>query len=603
MNTFRIYKTLLICLSIGLLSLFASCNKDDNDGNSTTIDETYKPVALTPISGLRIAWDYGSLTKLANTGSCPKMLRVSDEILVVVYESGYSIYAIISSNNGVSWGAPLTLFAKGTHQGKNGENTITYTDLMTQPTIIKLSNGDIVAACAVIFQYTLNNLVTEYPAAIRTRRFSLDGTLENAQQVYCNLGCESPNLLDLPNGELQLYFANSTTAQTVEMMSSTGLLTSFTEQQIEMIYSSNQGKTWSGEIKEFGADGVDLKWSGAKKIAYRASKFNNNPSAAIIGSNIVIAYGDNKTVTFKPYVVRTSVESNWPYPINGDSPEREYAIYELLPDKYFMGYPSLLALPSGESLIAYETDADRNENCETLEVVISEKDALNFTKASRPLNFVKDKYATLNSLSLFDDNTIIALTTSNYLSSSDAAPLSIKGHLINDLSITSSEIENHPLFIGGLSETNTQIGLGIDASNFYVEAVVTDKTPFIANTSSQNGDGIYLYIDAANLSLLDVDAGISKLWISSNGDIVRWDGKEGVWVKGSADGISATVTSSANGYTLSITIPKNKLTNFNSKAIRFGAGLSDYTSAETGTIELLSLCKDLRSSSWLGVTF
>ena len=602
MNAFKVYVT-SICLTAILLSVFSSCKDEDGPDNRGITDETYKPVKLTPVSGLRVAWDYSSLTKLANKGSSLKMVRISEQTLVGVYESDYSIYAIISNDNGITWGTPMTLFGKTTHQGTHGEQTITYTDLMTQPSITQLSNGDLVAACGVIYKYTIDNIATEFPAAILTRRFSIDGNLETIQQVYSNLGCESPALLELPDGELQLYFANSTTSETVEIISSTGLFITYGEQQIEMIYSRDEGATWSSYIGGFGPDGIEKRWTGSKIISYRSGKINNSPSAAILGDNIVLAYGDNRNVTFKPYIVRTSLTNNWVYPVNGDAPEREYAFYEMLPEKYFMGYPGLLTLPSGESLLAYETDADRDEGCEALEVAISDRNALDFTKTTRPLGLTKSIRSVMNSLMLFDDKTIVALTTSNYQSPSADAPWYIKGYLMNDLIISDADITNYPLFVGGLSEANVRVGLGVDGSHLFVEAKAIDATPVSATAGSLEGDGIYLYIDAANLSLLDVDTGISRLWISAEGDVTRWDGKEGEWHPVSSGGISAVSIKDEFGYTLSITIPKSSLTNFNNSGIRFGVGLSDYSDMTKGTIELLSQCKDLRSSSWLGIKF
>lgn len=602
MNTLKVYIT-SICLSVILLSVFSSCKQEDGPDDTGRMEELYKPIKLTPISGLRVAWDYSSLAKLADKGNSPKMVRVSEQTLVAVYESDNSIYAIISDDNGTTWGTPLLLFGKTTHQGIHGEQSITYTDLMTQPAVIRLSNGDMIAACGVIYKYTVADVVTEYPAAILTRRFSIDRTLGKIQQVYCNLGCENPALLELPDGQLQLYFANGTIPETVEMMSSTGLSILFNEQQIEMIHSKDGGQTWSGYIGEFGPDGVEKRWTGSKIIAYRIDKINNSPSAALLGDNIVLAYGDNRNVTFKPYIVRTSLGNSWPYPVNGDSPNRENAFYEILPEKYFMGHPYLLTLSSGESLMVYETDADRDEDYKTLEVAISDKDALNFTKPTRPLGFIKKMRSVMNSLMLFDDNTVIALTTSNFQSSFDNAPWYIKGHLITDLTISDAVITDYPLFVGGLSEANAKVGLGVDGSNLYVEAKVVDNTPVPATAGSQEGDGIYLYIDAANLSLLDVDTGIYKFWVSTEGDVTRWDGKEGQWHPVSSSGMNATSTKDEFGYTLSITIPRISLANFNNNGIRFGVGFSDYTDTGTGTVELLSQCKDLRSSSWLGIKF
>ena len=601
MTAFK-FSTITIGFSIALMSFFLSCDNEDGPDTPWIIDNTYKQVKLTPISGLRVAWDYSSLQRLAEEGSHPVVIRVSADSLFAIYEYQQSIYGVISNDNGVSWGSPFTLFEKTSHQGTHDEHTITFDNLMTQPTAIKLSNGDIVIACGVTFSYTVETVVTEFPAAILTRRIASNGTLEPILEAYRNFGCESPSFLELPNGDLQLYFSNGTVAQTLDVISSTGLLATIGEQKIDMIQSHDRGATWSSYIGEFGPDGIEKRWTGSKTIAFRSDKINRSPSASILDDKIILAYADNRNVTFKPYVIRTPVVNNWPYPINGDSPDREYALYEILPNKYFMGEPSLLVLPTGESLLAYETDANRNKTCETLEVAISDKESLNFTKTNRPLDFMLDIRAINNSLMLFDDNIILASMTSNLGSSPNNAPWLIKGHVMNDLSITDATITDYPLFIGGLSDANVMIGLGVDNSNLYVEAKAVDNTPVYASTDSQEGDGIYIYIDAANLSLLDVDKGIYKFWISTEGDIKRWDGKEGEWNPATSSGITANATKDESGYTLSITISKASLTNFNNDHIRFGAALSNYTESSKGSVELLSLCKDLRSSSWLGVS-
>lgn len=602
MINFNIYKK-VFWLSVMIIAVFTMC-QDKDDDNGPVIDEPYRPVKVTPISGLRIGWDHSSLDRLAESGSFLRMIRLDDSSLVAVYEENNNIYIRRSQDDGLSWSSPDVLFPKSSHEGKDGDYKITMNDLMTQPTIIQLENGDLLAACAVVYSYEISKEVIEYPAAIHLRRISGGTYMRPIIEVYSNLGCESPSLLELPDNTIQLYFTNGPTATSIEMMSSTALLTEIHEQKIEMISSSDGGLSWSSHIKEFGPDGADELWTGAKTIATRAKKSNKTPSAAVVADDIVVAISDNKTVTFKPFTVRTSIEANWAYTINGDTKDRHYAFYEIVPDEYYMASPDLLVLSSGETLLGYETDANRFDNSETMEVAIGDEKAMDFQKFTQPFPFPDRNNAINNSLMQFDDKTIVAMTTSNFEKPVDkTAPWYIKGHLINDLSITESEITEYPIFVGAKSDANIRVGLGVDEANLYVNVKATDDTHFPAEAGSQKGDGVYLYIDAANLSLLDVDKGISKLWISSEGDVTRWDGKEGTWVSASADGIDVTPTSEADGYLLEIVIPTSKLTNFNRTGIRFAVGLTNYVNSEEGTTELLSLCKDLRSSSWLGVTF
>ncbi|MDR1864593.1 MAG: hypothetical protein LBR08_03380 [Bacteroidales bacterium] len=606
MKRYKFHTGRLLLLG-AILALPGACGKEE-DKNDGIVDDSYKPVQITPVSGLRIAWDYSSMTRLAAKGASPEMIRASDGSLVAVYESEGVVYLTRSTVVGDTWSAAVTLFAKSSHSGKNGDYVITYTELAGQPTVIQLAGGDLVAACAVRYQYTLDNVVTEFPAAIRLRR--IDGTNLSlsaaAVDVYVNLGTESPAFLQLPDGKLQLYFVTCAAAQTLDMINSTGMAVDTPEQQVAVIESNDEGATWSSYIADYGPDGVDRTWTGARTVASRAGRNNTSPAPALVGEQIVVALADNRTMTYKPYLVRSPLSSNWLNAVRGDTPDREYALYEILPDKYFMGNPDLLALPSGETLLSYETDEGRDTGFELMEVAVGSADAYNFRHRTRPFPFEATEKATGNSLMLLDDHTVLALTGSNHgLAATDksVAPWYIMGHLLNDLTVTvGAPVSEYPVFVGGAAEANLNAGLGVTGDSLYVEVKVRDGSPVAAEPGAQQGDGVYLYIDAANLSLLDVDAGVYKFWIASTGETARWDGKEGQWTAVAPEGIKATAVPETDGYTLHIGISRARLSGFNSSGIRFGMGLSDYTAADAGVTDLLSLCRDLRSGTWLGVT-
>lgn len=588
------------------VALLSSCNNDDDDdGGEVIIDDSYKPVKLTPISGTRIMWDYSSLTQLANKGASPEMLRAGNE-LIAVYDSEGTVYLITSSDDGLTWSDAVDLFPKSTVTGTDGDATFTIDEMMETPVIILLQNGDMVAACAVRYKYTLDGTTVEYPVGIKTRRIKSDRTLESIETAYANLGVQNPSFLQLPGGKLQLYFANgNNNTLAVTTLSSTALELDLTGLEVAVIESDDNGQTWSSYLKDFGPDGANRSWTGAKTVASRSNKHNIWPAPIVLDNEIVVALADNKTMTYKPYVVRCPLAANWTDAVRGDTPDREYALYEILPDKYYMNATDMLPLPQGEVLLSYETDEGRDTDYELMEVAISTEAAYDFKYRTRPFQFAANEKAVSNSLMLYDANTVFALTTSNHglANEKEEAPFYIKGHIVKDLTVSASQITNYPIFVGGKTEANISAGLGIDGSNLYVGIVANDSTPTGAATGSQKGDGVYLYIDAANLSLLDVDAGISKFWISSSGDTKRWDGKEGVWTEASSSGITATAKTTAGGYTIDVTVPRSALTNFNSQGIRFGIGLTDYTDESNGATELLSLCRDIGSYTWLGVTF
>ncbi|MDR1860201.1 MAG: hypothetical protein LBR06_04705 [Bacteroidales bacterium] len=588
-------------LLLAAIALLPACGGDDNGDDPTVVDDSYRQVKLTPVSGLRIAWDFSSLKRLADKGAAPKTVRLDPTTLAAVYESGDVVYIVSSYDNGDTWSSPVALFPQATHTGTDGASNVTYNELSGAPAIIKLESGDLLAACAVRYNYSS----TTFPAAIKTRRITGGGTvLEAVQTVYVNPGCASPALLQLPDGTVQLYFENSPTARTVANINLTGSDVSVTAQQVEVISSTDEGATWTSRIQDFGANGVDRRWVGSSLVASRVYKSNIAPAPVLLDEEVVLALADNNTLTFKPYTVRAPWATLWANAVTGDTPDREYALYELLPDKYLMTNTSLCTLPDGYSLLSYETDEGRATGYEVMEVAISNAQARNFKYRTRPFAFLTaEERAINNTIASFDDNTVVALTTTNYGNPKENSPWYIKGHLIDDLVITGSTVADYPLFVGGRTEARLNAGLASDAGNLYVEVKAIDSTPVIAETGTQTGDGIWLYIDAPGLSLLDVDEGIVKLWVSTTGETARWNGKEGEWIAASAGGISVAPSATADGYELSITIPKSQLSGFKADAVRFGIGLSNYTTAETGITELLAQCQDLRSSTWLGVKF
>lgn len=600
-------KVSLALAVLALSALMLSCKKS-GPPEKGIVDESYRPVKVSPVKGLRIAWDYRSFEQLADRGRSPQMVRAGETTLVTTYEVDGNVFFRWSIDDGVIWSDPNLLFGKTTHQGRDGSYTMTITDMKTNPSIISLQNGDLLAACAVHYQYTQPAsqpaIHISYPAGIIVRKISTsDFSLSDEKEVYFNLGCDEPALLALPSGEVHLYFSNGDVATDVGLLSATELNRNLLMRRVDMVHSTDGGVTWSGKLDRFGPDGVEQRWVGAKTIVSRYNKMNISPSLAIVGDEIAMAFSDNDKVTYKPFTVRSPLQNSWPYAINGDTPDREYAFYEILPDIQLVADPTLLTLPSGQVLLSYETDNGKASGIRTMGVAIADEGAQDFTKHTRPFGFLTGHYSKQNSLLLWDDYTVAALTASDYASQTDTVPWMIKGYLIEDLVLSKDVAREYPFFVGGHSAANLEAKIAKSDAEITIEAVVTDSTPVAAASGTENGDGIYVYIDAPNLSLLDVDAGISKFWVSSGGEVIRWDGKEGKWVVVGSEGIVASVTESDSGYGVKLVIPTNRLVDFNPEGIRLAFGLSDYIDGERGTTELLSLCEDLRSSTWLGVTF
>ena len=607
-------------LLVGLVSFvfLNACDDTDDVVDTRIIDHSFHAVSVNPINSSRIGWDYSSLQRLANRGANPKMIRTGIDELVATYAYDGIVYIVKSEDNGQTWGSPQTLFPRGSHNFTIGTSNISVTHLMSQPSLALLPDGTLIAACAIRHRFSYNNVNYELAAGISVRRVNVDDfSMETQKTVFLGIAVEHPSLLLLPDGKLQLYFSFVASTPIYYFYSEIATLfgaanTSVVGVATTVIESNDNGKTWTSHVREFGPDGRDSAWIGNKIVARRAGFDNIMPAPAVVGNNIVIALSDMRELTYKVYTVRSPLSENWVVPVMGDTPDRQHALLELLADRFYMGSPSLLVLPSGETLLSYDADEARNTGFEVMEVAIGNNQASDFTHRSRPFPFNDEEKAIGGALMLFDERTVVATTSSNRglvtppaITATSTVPWYMKGYIMNDLTVTESQINEHPLFVSATTGATLNAGLGIDASNLYINVRVNDETPVNAQAGATTGDGVYLYIDAANMSLLRVHEGMSKFWVSSTGDVLKWNGFEGQWVSASAGNVTVSAAASVNndGYTLEITIPRASLTNFNSQGIRFGLALTDFIDDETGETELMTLCQDLRSSTWLGVKF
>ena len=557
-----IKNTFLSCFLLVATALNSCESSPENNGNCGDREKG------DPVNGIRIAWDYSSLQQLAPKGGYPRLLRLADNSIVVVSEDyeGNS-FLIRSYDEGKSWSMPFSIFPRSTVS-----NTIVN---KANPEIIQLKNGDILVACnyrPVIEERT--------PFAIAIRKSRDNGeTWDDEKVVYeaqprFRDGCWEPSFLQLPDGEVQIYFANE------------AKYTSSDEQEISVISSHDNGESWTT----------------LKTVSFRANRRDGMPVARVINDEIVVVIEDNKDDRFKPYTVRCKIGDNWSSPVPGDSPNREYALADKIPDNIYLGASYLLVLPSGETLISYQTNENRNTDWElsTMEVAIGDKTARKFIKRSQPFPATLNEQAKWNSIALWDNNTIVALASTD-IKNGAISPWLIKGYILSDIKVTEKIITTYPLFVGSQSEANVKAGIGVDNENIYIQCIVSDSTPVPADPGSQKGDGIYLFVDSDNSSLKAPDKGIYKIWCSAQGEQELWEGKCGKWEKSSIQGIKINNQKTNEGYTLDFIIPRKNISTSMSPTIRLGLALSNYSTQYNGIVEQIAHGTDLESRSWIKI--
>ncbi|MCW3788029.1 exo-alpha-sialidase [Plebeiibacterium sediminum] len=450
---YGVYQLLFLFL-IGSIMSCSSCSKKNDD------EPQYEKEIGQTVDGVRIAWDYKSLQRIApqegrslNWAGYPRVHKLKDGTVWVTYETQGNIEYVKSDDDCKSWSEPVILFEK--QQQFNGSGQATFVN-MSNGELIELSDGTILTACN--YRPVDGGIV---PFAIAIKRSVDKGvSWSDAEVIYeagtdFNNGCWEPAFLQVPSGEVQVYFANE------------GLFTQSEEQNISMLKSLDSGISWSTEITE---------------VCFRAHHRDGMPVPILLNDEIVVAIEDNVSGQFKPYTVRTSVIDAWNIPILAQSDNRNSALIEEYPDATYAGAPYLIAGLDGVSFLSYQTTYKRNSNWElsTMEVAISDENAKGFTKQTRPFDVPITKEAKWNALGMLDENTVVALSSTNF-SSQNCGVWLIKGYIIPELSLQTTSINvdgsieaedwgELPLFVGHTSANQVKAGVKHDGENLYFAA-------------------------------------------------------------------------------------------------------------------------------------
>lgn len=365
------YTERLIFISI-LLLIFSACQgeKDHND-------QYYY-----------IEWDRASLLRIAEEGGYPRLRRLNDGSFLAAYENRQGDVVVKrSSNEGVSWDDPVTAYEK--FEFVDPASSASTVVNIANPEIVQLANGDILLA---------SNLRPRkeglYPFSIALKRSVDKGrTWSQAQILYQAApffrdGCWEPSFLILPDGTVQIYFANESPYRDSD------------EQEISMIRSVDNGYTWS---------------ENPTTVSFRQGYRDGMPVAIHDGTNIYLAIEDNLSGQFKPYIIRSAVGSPWVEAVRKDSPYRYSALRSPLPDTVYAGAPYLIRTENNVYVLSYQTTNNRSFDWErsTMEIQVSGVPS-DFSNPSQPFIVPLSKEAKWNSLADLGNNTIAALASTNF---------------------------------------------------------------------------------------------------------------------------------------------------------------------------------------------
>ena len=328
-------------------------------------------------NGSRIFWDSRTPVTIFNGGGYGRLIELNDGRLMACCESG-GIKVSFSSNQGKSWSSP-TLIAPNVN---NTPNCV--------PDLVQLSDGTILVA----YNPRPSTPYTEDRRfGIRLRRSTTGGkTWSNEIFVYdadCTFenGCWEPSFLELPSGELQLYFADESP------------YTQSGEQQISLCRSFDGG----------------LTWTEPQRISFRSGYRDGMPVPVLLNDkrNIVVAIEDNGwsgVGDFVPTTVRTTVSSNWKNGsyVSGTSNQRDRCVNHSYCPVAKGGAPYLRVLPGGETVLSHQSTYGDGDNMK-MYVYVGNKLAKDFKAMSRPFYQGTTKGCWWNSLAVIDTGIVVAI--------------------------------------------------------------------------------------------------------------------------------------------------------------------------------------------------
>ena len=355
-----------------------------------------------------IVWDNpNTLT----AGTYARIHRLNDARLLLSYEKGGQSYMRFSSDEARTWSPPLLAFPRSQQctpaWGSAKLNAC-------NPEFAQLSKGNphrpnrLILACNMRPQ---NPFATRFPYAIAIRvSDTLGATWSEMKTLYqsdtrldsdkdTRWGCWEPFILELPDGTVQLYFADETPYHAKRRK----------YQNISVMESKDGGETW-----------------GKPRVAcYKASARDGMPVATLHDGYIYLAIESNRASShLHPEIISTPLVGNWSTPVLANSPFRFH------PDRpcdaysdFKSGAPYLIQTEN-YFLLSYQTSegsaCEASDKHAMMEVLAAPKTEMKsgevpiFRGRTRPLHLnPKEERGLWNSLCPLSGDTFLAVTSTN----------------------------------------------------------------------------------------------------------------------------------------------------------------------------------------------
>ena len=343
---------------------------------------------------MEIKWDY-STCKHITDGVYARIKPVGDKF-ALVYSAGPAAYIRWSSDKCSTWSEPQRVAQADGYNYTNCE-------------ILELSGGSLL--------YMWNARPKQdsgLPYKIMIATSDDYGTTWREQTIYTastegSDGCWEPIAIELPDGEVQLYFANEFPYKSSD------------EQEITLLRSFDKGKTWSKP----------------EAISMRKGSRDGMPVPIYLPhrKEIAVAIEDNGIRgLFKPVIVRS--DNNWADgTVSCNDTRREEALVPewQLHDTIYAGAPYLIQLGKSHTILSIQSTEGRkgrDHQYANMQVYVGDKDARNFRNRTTPMPQLSANGSALwNSICAIDSRHVIAVMSVSGASDGKNGKWSVVGEL------------------------------------------------------------------------------------------------------------------------------------------------------------------------------
>lgn len=362
---------------------------------------------------IEIVWD--TPEKVVGRGGYPRVHRLNDNRLMLCYERGADNYIRFSEDNGLSWSEEeYKVMAHFIKENDKGKARLT----ASNPEFAQLSSnnpyhpGRIIFACNYRPKWIKPGVGEENPSSVHPYTISIKTSDDNGvswsklRHVYKSgiwednvlRGCWEPFVLELPDGVVQIYFADETPYWKHRSK----------WQNISVIESRDGGESWS-EPRVVSQNGVHR---------------DGMPVVTIHDGMLIMAVETTEDGSrMHPIVICNSVEDNWKTTVGVDSDLRFHPFRRSVKsDIAYSGAPYIITT---DNYLVYSyqiSDAsdDKNDNntrhsamevqvCHKAE--ISDGRFLNMRSATRPIKVDQwTETAVWNSLCDLGNDEILAVS-------------------------------------------------------------------------------------------------------------------------------------------------------------------------------------------------